>query len=76
MKFNYRPKDPKKPSHSFLTDGVEVAVQAGPLVLVLVPAALEVHGAADGDEKEQDPGACAEVGPRQHRHLRSRRIDE
>ena len=79
MKFNYRPKVPRNRSLAnphpvqtyFLTDGVEVAVQAGPLVLVLVPAALEVHGAADGDQKEQDPGACAQVGPRRHRHLRS-----
>ena len=70
MKFNYRPKDPKKPSHSFLTDGVEVAVQSVPLVLILVPAALEIHGAADGDQKdgqEEDPNA--ESGLRR-RHFR------
>lgn len=51
-------------------DGVEVAVQSVPLVLILVPAALEIHGAADGDQKdgqEEDPDA--ESGLRR-RHFR------
>ena len=42
---------------AFLTYGVEVAVQAGPLVLVLAPPALELHAAAgdgDGGEGEDD----------------------
>jgi len=49
-------------------------VQAGPLVLVLVPAALEVHGAAEGDKEDgEEERPDANGGRPRHHHFRSDR---
>ena len=50
-------------------------MQAGPLVLVLVPTALEVDGAAECD-KEDGEEERAEVngGRPRHHHFRSDRV--
>ena len=49
-------------------------MQAGPLVLVLVPAALEVDGAAECDKQDgEEERPDADGGRPRHHHFRSDR---